>query len=276
MSRDVVMWTGPVAFFQVPGSTLPDAYEISEGCFGDRDPRCMHRAAPLTTILARHNVPLEDVRDVVIGAFSAGGSTVKRMMLDRDSRERTAAVHLADATYTAMWENASERRPVVDEGFVQYALDAIEGPHLLVATASPIPNKTWASGVENLQRIRQEVEQRSGKQFVELDHFFGIEPGPAHAYQLGNVILAEYPLQPLGHGHTHIADQVWDKIIRPWLASTRQPPTGPAPPIDPEPNHPEPPPPAKPRTSLVGLGYVAAGALVGYIGTWAVTRRSNG
>lgn len=277
MKRDVVIWTGPVAFFQVKGATLPDAHEINEGCFGDRPPRCMHRVAPIPAILARHGV-VGDTGDIVIGAFSAGGSLVKRLMVDEENRRRTAAVHLADATYTAAWENKSQRRPPVDEGFVRYALDAIDGPHLLVATASPIPNKTWASGVENLRRLREEIETRSGRRFEKIDDFYGIDPQPDAAYQLGNVILAEYPLKPLGHGHTTIAGQVWANIIRPWLASGRseRPTPGPVPP--PEPPVPQPPPLPSPGPSVSPLsaaqmgGYVVGGALVGYFSIWALGR----
>lgn len=269
--RDVVIWTGPVNFSQVKGATLPDAYEINEGCFGDRPPHCMHRVAPIPALLARHNVPIEDTRDIVIGAFSAGGSLVKRLMLEPDNRARTAAVHLADATYTASWENKQGRRPPPIEGYVRYALDAIDGPHLFVATASPIPNKTWASGVENLQRLREEIETRSGRKFVELDHFFGIDPAPDHAYQLGNVILAEYPLKPLGHGHTTIAGQVWEKIIRPWLAQPSRGqthPPSPGPPPGPQPTG-----ETGPTTPWRIVAYLSAATAVGYFGVRAWLRK---
>jgi hypothetical protein len=272
MKRDVVIWTGPVAFFQVPGATLPDAYEINEGCFGDRPPHCMNRVAPIPTLLGRHNVPIDNARDIVIGAFSAGGSLVKRLMVDADNRARTAAVHLADATWTAAWEDKVSRRPPYDEGFVRYALDAIDGPHMLVATASPIPNKTWATGVENLRRLREEIEARSARQFTELDHFYGIDPAPEHAYQLGNVILAEYPQDPLGHGHTTIAGQVWQKIIIPWLATARSgvPVPGPGPSPGPAPPRPAPAGAAAP-SGWKQAAYFMVAAAVGYgaLRTWS-------
>lgn len=270
--RDAVIWTGPVAFFQVPGATIEGAYEINEGCFGDRPPRCMHRVAPVDSILGRHGVDPADVSDVVIGAFSAGGSLVKRMMVDPANRERVAAVHLADATYTASWEDPRARRPPVDEGFVRYALDAIDGPHMLVATASPIPNKTWASGVENLRRLRSEIEERSGRTFERLDGFFGIDPAPEAAYRLGNVILAEYPLEPLGHGHTSIAGQVWDRILLPWLAAGKPRASQTQPPEPPDTTPPTPPQPSRPSPRAALAWSDVAAAALGVVGGYIITR----
>lgn len=269
--RDAVIWTGPVAFFQVPGATLPGAYEISEACFGDRPPRCMHRVASVPSILSRHGVDPGDVRDVVIGAFSAGGSLVKRMMMRPENRADVRAVHLADATWTAQWEDKRARRPVVDEGFVRYALDAIDGPHLFIVTASPNPNKTWATGIENLRRLREEIESRSGRRFRRLDHFYGVDPGPDATYKLGNVILAEFPSKPLGHGHTSIAGQVWDKILIPWLEAYRrgelpaEPGPGPAPEPQPEPQPgPSPAPPVASRSALATGAWLFGFGAVGY------------
>lgn len=243
---DVVVWTGPVNFQQVgPGATLAGAREINIGCFGDRQPHCPTIAGTyldadgrrLPRMLAAHGLTESELGDLVIGAFSAGGSLVKRLLLDARDRAAIDAVHLADASYTSSWENQAKRQPPPIDGYVLYALDAIDGQHLFVATASPIPNKTWASGVENLQRLRAEVEKVSGRTFEKLRGFYGIDPAPDAAYKLGNVILAEYPLQPIGHGHNVIASQVWDKIIKPWLAQRGQAPApspggdGPAPPV---------------------------------------------
>jgi hypothetical protein len=213
-------------------------------------------------MLAQNGMKPEDIDKLAIGAFSAGGSLVKRVLMHPEDRKHVTAVHLADATYTSAWENAATRRPPPIEGFVRYALDAIDGPHLLVATASPIWNKSWASGVENLQRLREEVETRSGKQFQKLDNFYDIDPQPDAAYQLGNVVLAEYPYNPLGHGHTKIAGQVWDKIVNPWLMSDLPGPW------------PDKPPPPAPDLDIheseispwTGLGIMAGGAVIGYLG----------
>lgn len=234
---DVVIWTGPVNFEQVgPGATLPGAREINIGCFGDRPPHCPSIAEGmrdgdgrmLPRLLSKYGLAEGELGVFAIGAFSAGGSLVKRLLLDERDRASIDVVHLADASYTSSWQDERQRIPPPIEGYVRYALDAISGPHLFVATASPIPNKSWASGVENLQRLRAEVERQSGRSFERLRGFYGIEPGPDAAYRLGGVILGEYPLKPIGHGHNAIASQVWDKIIKPWLAG--KPDQTPAPP----------------------------------------------
>jgi hypothetical protein len=278
--RPAVIWTGPVNFSQVPGATVADAHDINIGCFGDRSPNCPAIAASyldaegrrIPRLLQAQGLSEDEVGDILFGAFSAGGSLVKRVLLSAQDRARTSVVHLADASYTSEWENSATRTPPPIEGYVLYGLDAIAGPHLFVATASPIPNKTWASGVENLQRLRAEIEARSGRQFTELEHFYGIEPRPDHAYQLGNVILAEYPLQPIGHGHNVLAGQVWEKIVRPWLGTRTLPPIGPPPP-GPGPGQP---PGAPPHGQLdaLGLFVLFLGAAAGFAGVrWLIRRR---
>ena len=69
-----------------------------------------------------------------------------------------------------------------------------------------------------MRAAKAAIEERTGRLFVSRGDFFGIEPSPERVYQLGNVIFAEFPAHPLGHGHNAIAGQVWEKIIQPWLA----------------------------------------------------------
>jgi hypothetical protein len=268
----VVVWTGPVNLTQVPGATIEGAETLNIGCLGDRSPHCPSIAngyldaegRRLPQLLADHGLSVGAVDEVLYGAFSAGGSLVKRALMNAADREKTRVVHLADATYTSSWEDEAARRPPPIEGFVRYGLDAIDGDQLLVATASPIPNKTWASGVENLDRLKDELEARSGRSFEPLDDFFGIEPAPERAYRLGNVILAMYPLEPLGHGHTQIAPQVWEKIIRPWLRGQ---------PVETEPG-PTAPPPAEPLAKPSSW-WLALGAAAGLAGGYLLGRRRS-
>ena len=226
---DLVVWTGPVASFKVPGATIPGAKELFIGCCGDLTPPCKPPTCPTIggqimgspdALLAKAKVSRANLGDLFLAGFSAGGSILKRVLTNPDYRALTTAVHGADATYTAAWVDKANRIPPYMEGYVQYGVDVAEGTgdKLLVLTASPVPNKTWATGVENLGAIRREIEKRTGKKFVERTDFFSIEPGPEHIYQLGNVLLAEYPMKPLGHAHTTIAPQVWEKIVQPWVA----------------------------------------------------------
>jgi len=270
--QDIVIWTGPVALYQVPGATLAGARDINIGCFGDKSPHCPTIAESyrdpdgrmLPQLLAAQGLSEADVGVLAIGAFSAGGSLVKRLLLEPRDRAAIDVVHLADASYTSSWEDQSSRMPPPIEGYVRYGLDAIDGPHLLVATASPIPNKSWASGVENLRRLRADLERLSGRRFEPT--LLDTDPPPLAAYQLGNVILAEYDREPLGHGHTAIAGQLWDQVVRPWLGRASGP--GPVePPATPVPE------PSSPPSGALGRALAfGAGAIAGYATTVAISR----
>lgn len=223
----LVVWTGPVAEFQVPGATLQGATRKFISCTGDGRrtgrPDCPNIGEQLMLdpelLFTKVNVPGAEVQDIYWGAFSAGGSLVKRCLLDDNYRKRTAAVHLADATYTSAWVNKQGRVPPAIEGFTQFAVDTVVGPgdKLFIATASPNPNGQWATGIENLKAIQAVVEDRTGQIFTRRNDFFGITPEPEEVWQLGNVILAHFPSYPLGHGHTKIADQVWQGPIQRWV-----------------------------------------------------------
>lgn len=222
---DLVVWAGPVASFQLPGATVPGAKTLFLGCRGDKGPHAWCPAvgdelAPSPSLLLdRANVSRANLGRLFLGAFSAGGSVLRRLLANSDYRDLTTAVMLSDATFTASWANAARREPPPIEPFVLWALDVLEasGEKLFVATASPSPNAEWATGVENLQALRTEIEKRSGRRFARLSGFFGVDPAPAAAYQLGGVILAEYPMRPLGHDHVKIAGQVWRNILQPFL-----------------------------------------------------------
>lgn len=232
--QDLVVWTGPVADFQVPGATVPGARELFIGCCGDLTPPCKPPTCPTIgeqvrgdpgRLAERAGMAPENVSDLFLGAFSAGGSILKRCLTNPAYRRAATAVMLSDATYTASWVDPGARIPPAVEGYVQYGVDVVNGPgdKLFVATASPAPNKHWATGVENLAAIRREIEKRTGKVFEPLDHFYGVTPGPERAFKLGNVIFGEYPLKPLGHNHPAIAPQKWQKILQPWLHKGKGP-----------------------------------------------------
>ncbi len=223
--RDLVVWTGPVANFQVKGATVPGAKELFIQCRGDKGPHlhCPTIGAGIagspSALLAKAGMTEAGLADLFFGAFSAGGSIIKRLMANPEYRRVTTSVHLADAIWTASWADKPNRVPPADEGFVAFAADVAEGPgdKLLVATVSPNQNFQWATGIENLRALKKAIEERTGRRFGVRPGFFGISPGPAVVYQMGNVLLAEFPSKPLGHAHTQIAGQVWNKIIVPWV-----------------------------------------------------------
>jgi hypothetical protein len=220
----LVVWTGPVANFQVKGATVPGAKELFLSCYGDKPPHCptigTQIAGSPSLLLAKAGLDESELGGLFFGAFSAGGSLIKRVMMNEAYRSLTTSVHLADAMWTASWKDKVARIPLPDEGFVRFGADVAtgSGDKLFIATVSPRPNKQWATGVENLRAVKAAIEERTGRLFVSRGDFFGIDPQPDHVYQLGNVIFAEFAEHPLGHGHHAIAGQVWEKIIQPWLA----------------------------------------------------------
>lgn len=226
MASDLLVWSGPVADFQVPEAELRGVPRKHIACCGDLTPPCTPPTCPDIGVAVMSGDPAmlasrvgfrEPIRDLYLAGFSAGGSIMKRVLTNPAYRAKVAAVYGADATYTAQWLSGNKPPPI--EGYVAYGVDVVEGrgDKLLVLSASPSPNKTWATGVQNLQAIREEIEKRTGRSFQRRADFFGIEPSPDAVWQLGNVILAEYPMEPLGHGHTAIAGQVFRKVIQPWV-----------------------------------------------------------
>lgn len=273
---DLVVWTGPVANFQVPGATVPGAKELFLSCCGNLTPPCTpptcstigsQLAGSPSALLARAGV--NELNDLFFGAFSAGGSIIKRMLSNPEYRKLTTAVHLADATYTGGWVDKANRVPPAIEGFVQYAVDVAQGPgdQLFIATASPNPNYQWATGIENLQAMRREIERRTGRSFEPVGGL-GIDKEPEHTYKLGNVLFGEYSgASNIGHGHTQLAGQIWQQIINPWLAKGKGPidqPGG----LPPTPPGPVEPPGLQPVVPGIGVGEILIGigaAVAGYL-----------
>jgi hypothetical protein len=283
MTQDLVAWFGPVADFQVPGATVPGAREKFFGCHGAfRPPICNDIAwsfkgtdgRSLPGMVRRAGTTMDETGRIFLGAFSAGGKVVRRLLFESEDRARIKAVLLSDATY-ASWRDAQKRIPLVQDQLVRFGAEVATGRsgQLFVATASPSPNFELPTGVEVLRQLRAEIEERVGARFSRLDHFFGIEPAPEAAYRLGDVILAEYPMEPLGHKHTEIAPQVWQKILLPWLA---QPEAGPETEQPPEPVPSEPPeaPIESLDTELLVFGLTA---LAGYVAfRWLIGGRWMG
>lgn len=223
---DVVLWFGPIGPDEVAGAGIPGVKSSFWWCHGSKVPWCPQMGQELQngSLSVQRTTGVSPLDHIYIGAYSAGGSVVKRMLMRDEYLDKTIAVHLADATYTSGWVDAKERLPVVEEGFMRYALDVASsgGSKLLVATASPIPNGQWASGHENLRAMAAAIEKETGRAFVKRSDFFGVVPLPTEVLQLGNIVFALYPEPGLGHRHQKLAKQVWEKIIQPW-SKTRTP-----------------------------------------------------
>jgi hypothetical protein len=295
----LVLWAGPSKPSQI---AVPNAKELFLYCvFGSAWKGTDRHCPTLGDKLAENPALLVDKAgmdptDIFMGSFSAGGSVLKRMLMKQLYRDKTSFLHLADATYTSEWVDKASRTPIAIEGFTRYAVDVINGggDKLMVATASENPNGQYASGVENLHAMRDEIEARTGGQFELMDHFFDVSPLPAlGAWKLGNVILADYcsqtqPCSPnIGHGGhvSTIGNQIWQKILIPWLDKGRGPvgePGGMDPPPPPwgggwappwkgwwlvgdEPGQ-----PSRAASGLAKVGLGVAGAALGFFGARAL------
>lgn len=224
MSR-IVFWTGPVNLAQAgAGATVPGASRLNIPCTGDGSdggPTCGTRADSWGTLPGT-----QPGDELFLGAFSAGGSGLKRFLLHPEARAQTRALMLADATYTD-W--ASPGKPLAPEGFVLFGLDALAGDKMFVATCSASPNKNMPNGSQTLESIRLEIERRSGRTFTEVDpSSLGVSPPPVRAWRLGNNILfADYQMTVPHGGQVGIASQYWQNVLTPWLDGVR--PGAPAP-----------------------------------------------
>lgn len=282
---DLVVWQGPVYEGQVPGATLRGAARAFIPCVGDGiatgRPHCPSfgdqiRGGGIPTLLDKSHAKLSEAElgDLYLAGFSAGGSTIKRLLEEAAFRKRTSGVYLADATYTSQWVDKAARQPPAIAGFVSYAVDVIQGPgdKLFIASASPIPNGQWATGHENLRAMMAEIEKRTGQHFVERSDFFGIDPAPEKVYQLGNVIFALYPMTPVGHGHTSLATQVFERAFQPWVDKGKGPVDSPAP----LPSAPPTTPPTAPAPGDDGFATkaaaIGAGVLGGFGLAWLLRR----
>lgn len=282
---DATVWLGPVNLSMVTGATVPGKPAASVNCCGAPDPKCPPLTCPdlaqmyldpsgrrLPKLLQRNGLPEDSM--IAAGAFSAGGSILKRLCLKAEDRDQIRVCHSADADYEA---TQGPNGPIYTEGYVLYALEALSSPvKMFVATASANPNKTFGSGIQVITSTRKEIEWRSGKAFELVPGGIpGVTQKPAQLWRLGNVWIAEYPDIPHGQHATLLAPQVWKGLILPWLSGIGGEPI-PGPP-EPIPGPPGPGPGPGPVTSGSSFKNVAAfltGTAVGYAGArWLAQNR---
>ncbi len=218
-SMTQIVWIGPVSIAQVGDTSLPGAKTGFIQCKGDGTPTCGQIAdawpsTKVASMLGAAQLEPSDSGDVVMRAFSAGGSTAKRVCLGSDWQRLTAVV-LSDATYTS-W--ASPGVPLAPEGFVKFALSALDGNKAFIATASSTPNNNLPNGSLTLFAIKDEIEKRSGIKFNELTSIDGMPVQPVKAWSYGSVLLADYGILVTHSQHaTLLAQPIWQNVVRPWL-----------------------------------------------------------
>jgi hypothetical protein len=152
-----------------------------------------------------------DGSPLILRAFSAGGSAIKRYLDNDDSRALVTAVTLSDGTY--------ETEPgMVAPGFLKFALEAVDGSKLFVATASGFGNVTGGpramTGEQTLATLRTAVEQASGKKFEPVS-----VPGVGEGYRLGGNFFFELGTKWQHAQHaTELGPIVWTQLVEPFLA----------------------------------------------------------
>lgn len=214
-----VVWLGPAARAQVTGAELAGVPVVHLPCTGDGSPSCSQiadsyldgdgrRLPGLRRALRLPEGPL------VLAAFSAGGHIVRRVLADARDRAELAGVVLADATYTTEWTDQAQGRAAPIRSFVDYALEALGGGRLFVATASSAPNKHHPTGAQTLAAIARELGSDVS---TELGALSGL-PAPEHAWRGGGVHLFDYGAR-FGHAAhaTELAPKVWGALVRPWF-----------------------------------------------------------
>ncbi|AUX43824.1 uncharacterized protein SOCE26_052790 [Sorangium cellulosum] len=209
-----LVWLGPVSAAQVAGADLPGVRTVHLPCTGDGRPSCGgladgwldggRRLPGLRRALRLPEGPL------VLAAFSAGGHIVRRLCADARDRAEIAAVLLCDATYSTTRDAAGRVQPLPE--IVAYGREALGGARLLVATASTSPNKTYPTGQQTLEAIRDAI---AAGEAGEARAPAGV-PAPEWTWRRGGVVLLGY-----GGRHTHaahataLARPLVEHIIRP-------------------------------------------------------------
>lgn len=272
---DLVVWSGPVAKFQVPGATVPGAQEKFFGCRGDVTPDHPHcpslanswldaQGRRIPQMLASMGLSESDVDNLYLGAFSAGGSIVKRLLLHPADRAMVKAVMLSDAAYTS-----GPSAPHAIEGYVRYLVDLTKDPsRLFVSTTSASPNGPYGSAADTMRATMAEASAKSGVPVDETPVPTPIAEQPEQTQRLTpNVIHQDFGMTGGGHGfHPKIAPAYWQKVLVPFLVGQAPPPppTKPGTPVTP-------PGPGETPPQLPVVGGPSTMALVVSVGAGVVT-----
>jgi hypothetical protein len=231
---DLVIWAGPVNAAQVPGATVADAVQKFLPCTGDGKAaggasaqRCGDLAVSsggriLPGILDRLGLREDEVGNIYLGAFSAGGHIWKRLLMSPEDRARIKGVMLHDAAY----ETGTSKSPLPTQGYVEFALDALKDPSkfmLMTASigANPSTEKKgvyYQSGAETMRSTIDAINHRSNYAIQEAGMLPEGLPNPSRLWTAGkNLYFAQY--DNVGHGgHANMAPLFWENLLQPWVS----------------------------------------------------------
>lgn len=226
--QPLVLWAGPINEQQTPDATIDGARRFFFVCTGDGSipPRCSdfvtsQGGSILNGILSRLNLRSEDVGDIYLGAFSAGGQLWKPLLLNEADRSRIKGIMMHDAAY----EIGSPQSPKFSEGFVRFGLDAARDPSkFMLMTGSfspnvPRPGEVYQSGADTVRATADEIERRLGASIGSSDNWPSSVARPTTIRGNGkNLFVAEY--QDRGHGAmAGDAGGLWKQALQPWVSS---------------------------------------------------------
>jgi hypothetical protein len=228
MTRAVVFF-GPVSAAQREGATVEGAEEHFFTCTGDSHPNCAEQLGAFADGSGcylpglRHHFGIADETELYVGAFSNGGSAVKRILLNAADRAALRSVALSDATYE-LWTDTQRLVPGVAEGYIAFALEALDGSKLFLATASGTPNNVGGdqqpSGSQSLEQLALEIGNRSGQpleQRTTIPGYETLDPPPTRVWTRGGVILADFGTTFAHAQHvTRLAPLLWPAVVQPW------------------------------------------------------------
>jgi hypothetical protein len=219
-----VVWCGPFSpKTQAPGATVQGAALgaiVCKGAAGGPSMAlCPQLAQKITTIddlLRIANVPASDT--LVLASFSAGHNIVRPLMLDPANRARVDVLYLADSIYGS-WKNQEAQTINVPDGYVDFAIDALDAKKLFVATSSNSPNSPFPNGEQSMKALAQAIESRAGQPMQEASALSPeITPQPVGAGQLGGTLFCDYGGLVTHPEHaTKLAPQFFQKVVSPWL-----------------------------------------------------------
>lgn len=222
------LWVGPVSREQIHATSSTTVVP----CIGAPDGS--------NTEICRDDVPkiaaFATGGPFVLRGFSAGGHAIKRYLLDKDARDRVAAVVLSDASF-------EDAPGAFAEGFVLYGSEAANQMPGRVFVATAGSSGTSTHGVTDsaaMETLRQKIEERTGKRFQAITAPWAPKP-LAKGWQLGSTVLLDFG-GSFSHGEhaTALAEPVWQNVVAPLLAAPAYVAAPEAPPPAPMPTMPAP------------------------------------
>jgi hypothetical protein len=240
---DLLVWGGPVTSKQPsavqwlrPTKVLTVSREGSSANYSAYQQFASGGAAwPALSLKA--GIPPDSLGSLGIAGFSAFHGFANAMLKNPADLERVTYVHLADACFLPAGSTSAK------EGYLNFALQAVAGRKLLVATSNGPWNEdihycydypderghtcySLTSGSKCIQNLFEAVRERTGAEVTTPKIPPGV-PAPSKAFQMGNFLWFHYDptVDAEPHGfHVHkLATPYMQFFGAPWMAGHTYP-----------------------------------------------------